>query len=242
MDHLRELKLFGMLRAFESQSEMKNIEELSFEDRLGLLVDAELLVRQNKRLDSRLRNARLRLSACIEDVEAKANRGLDKTVLATLATCDWLRRHRNVLITGFTGTGKTYLSCALAQKACREGFSVVFKRSSALFEELALAKADGRYGKLLLGISRMDLLVIDDFALAPLTAEQSRDLLEIVEDRYDRRSTIISSQVPLDHWHGIIGEPTIADAILDRLVHNAHKIKLKGESKRKEKFPDGDIS
>lgn len=235
IDNLKSLKLFGMLKALEAQSELPDVQELSFEDRLGLLVDAQLITQENKQLDSRLKSAKLRLSACIEDVKLKAVRGLERTVLASLAACDWIKLHRNVLIDGYTGTGKTYLACALAHKACREGFTALYKRAPVLFEELALAKADGSYGKMLQSISRKNVLVIDDFALCPLTDEQRRDLLEIVEDRYDRRSTVIASQVSSDHWHDIIGDPTIADAILDRLVHNAHKIKLKGESIRKEK-------
>lgn len=239
IENLRALKLNGMLKALEDQETVSNIAELSFNDRLGLLVDAELLSRNNTPLQSRLRSARLRLSACIEDIEVKSGRGLDKTNLLALATCDWLRLHRNVLVTGPTGSGKTYISCAIAQKACREGYSAVYERASKLFHDLALAKADGSYFSTLRTLSKKDLLVIDDFALAPLTDEQRRDLLEIMEDRYNRRSTIIVSQVPVDHWHEIIGDPTIADAILDRLVHNAHKIQLRTKvSKRKEEHGD----
>lgn len=239
LDNLRKLKLNGMVKALENQMEMKDIKDLSFEDRLGLLVEAELLVRDNKQLVSRLKTANLRLSACIEDLDLKAGRGLDKSNIVALSSCDWLRLHRNVLVTGPTGSGKTYTSCALAQKACREGFAVVYERASKLFHDLSLAKATGKYQSLLSGLSKKSLLVIDDFALAPLTDEQRRDLLEIVEDRYNRRSTIVVSQVPHDHWHEIIGDPTIADAILDRLVHNAHKLQLKTKvSKRKEESGD----
>lgn len=239
MDNLRTLKLNGMLKALEGQEAVANIEELSFDDRLGLLVDAEILSRSNKQLQSRLKTARLRLSACIEDLEIKSGRGLDKTNVVALSTCDWLRLHRNILVTGPTGSGKTYVSCALAQKACREGYSATYERASKLFHDLSLAKADGSYLSMLRALSKKDLLVIDDFALAPLTDEQRRDLLEIMEDRYNRRSTIVVSQVPADHWHEIIGDPTIADAILDRLVHNAHKIQLRTKvSKRKEEHGD----
>lgn len=235
LDNLRKLKLNGMLKALESQMEMTDIGDLSFEDRLGLLVEAELLACGNRQLTSRLKSANLRLSACIEDLDLKAGRGLDKSNIVALSSCDWLRLHRNVLVTGPTGSGKTYTSCALAQKACREGFTVVYERASKLFHDLSLAKATGKYLSVLAGLSKKSLLVIDDFALAPLTDEQRRDLLEIVEDRYNRRSTIVVSQVPHDHWHEIIGDPTIADAILDRLVHNAHKLQLKSKvSKRKE--------
>lgn len=241
LDNMKTLKLFGMVRALESQSEMKEIDELVFEDRLGLLVDAEMIERENKQLQSRLKTAKLRLAACMEDLDTKAARGLDRAAIAGLASCDWIRRHRNVLVTGPTGAGKTYVSCALAQKACRERFSVVYERASKLFHDLAIAKADGRYGKLLSNMAKKDLLVIDDFAMSPLTDEQRRDLLEIVEDRYDRRSTVIASQVPVEHWHEIIGDPTIADAILDRLVHNAHKLCIKGESIRKKKAKDDNL-
>jgi DNA replication protein DnaC len=239
IDNLRALRLFGMLNALQSQTEMKDITDLSFEDRLGLLVDAEVLTRDNTQLQSRLKTAKLRLSACIEDLDIKAGRGLDKANVLALSTCEWLRLHRNILVTGPTGSGKTYVSCAIAQKACREGYTVLYERASKLFHDLALAKADGRYLKILSTIAKKDLLVIDDFALAPLTDEQRRDLLEIVDDRYNRRSTIIISQVPSDHWHEIIGDPTIADAILDRLIHNAHKIQLKAKvSKRREEHAD----
>jgi DNA replication protein DnaC len=239
LDGLRKLKLHGMSKALEDQDALANIGELSFDDRLGLLVDAELLSRGNRQLQSRLRAARLRLSACVEDLELKTGRGLDKTNLVALSSCDWLRLHRNILVTGPTGSGKTYVSCALAQKACREGYSAIYERASKLFHDLSLAKADGSYLEKLTTLGKKDLLVIDDFALAPLTDEQRRDLLEIMEDRYNRRSTIVVSQVPPDHWHEIIGDPTIADAILDRLVHNAHKIQLRTKvSKRKEESGD----
>jgi len=239
LDNLRSLKLFGMLKALEDQLNMNNLTDFSFEDRLGLLVESEILVRGNKKLQSRLKTAKLRLSACVEDLDLKPGRGLDKGAIMSLSTCDWLRLHRNILITGPTGSGKTFVSCAVAQKACREGYTVVYERASKLFHDLALAKADGRYFKILANIAKKDLLVIDDFALAPLTDEQRRDLLEILEDRYNRRSTIVVSQVPSDHWHEIIGDPTIADAILDRLVHNAHKLHLKTKiSKRKEENAD----
>lgn len=239
LDNLRKLKLNGMLNALETQMNMADIGDLSFEDRLGLLVEAELLSKNNKALFSRLKTANLRLSACIEDLDLKAGRGLDKSNIVALSSCDWLRLHRNVIVTGPTGSGKTYVSCALAQKACREGFPVLYERASKLFHDLALAKATGKYLSTLNTLSKKSLLVIDDFALAPLTDEQRRDLLEIVEDRYNRRSTIVVSQVPHDHWHEIIGDPTIADAILDRLVHNAHKLQLKTKvSKRKEETGD----
>ena len=233
IDNMKTLKLFAMVRTLETQMEIKDIEEMNFTDRLGLLVDAELIARENKRLQSRLSTAKLRLSACIEDLDIKANRGLDRTVIASLATSEWLKRHQNIIITGLCGAGKTYVACALAQRACRDGYTVIYERAPKLFQDLALAKADGRYHKIMTNLAKKDLIIIDDFALAPLTDEQRRDLLEIVEERYDRRSTMMVSQVPTNYWHDIIGDPTIADAILDRLIHNAHKLALKGKTRRK---------
>jgi len=239
IDNMRTLKLFGMIKALEAQADVQEIAGLSFEDRLGLLVDAELIARENKQLQSRMKSAKLRLSACIEDLDVQSNRGLDRSAVASLSTCDWIKRCRNILVTGPTGAGKTYVSCAIAQKACRAGYTVVYERATKLFHDLALAKADGRYYKILSTLAKKDLIVIDDFALAPLTDEQRRDLLEIVEERYNRKSTLIASQIPVDHWHDIIGDPTIADAILDRLIHNAHKLCLKTKvSKRKESHQD----
>lgn len=235
IDHMRTLRLFGMARALETQLELKEARELSFEERLGLLLDAEMVARENKSLETRLKAAKLRLSASLEDLELRASRGLDRSVITALATSDWVLSKQNVLITGPTGAGKTYLACALAQKACRLGFSVLYFRAPILFQDLSVAKADGRYRRLLASITKCQLIVLDDFALAPLTDEQRRDLLEILEHRYESSSTIIASQLPLDHWHDVIGDPTIADAILDRLIHNAHPINLKGESMRKKK-------
>ena len=224
-----------MARALEAQLELKEARELSFEERLGMILDAEALAQDNKRTDSRLRNAKLKLPACMEDLKIKSSRGIDRAVITALASCDWIRAKQNVLITGPTGAGKTYLACALAHAACRHGFTTIYHRAITLFDDLVVAKADGRYKRILSNIESKKLLVLDDFGLSTLTAENRRDLLEIMEQRYDISSTIITSQFEDEHWHDIIGDPTIADAILDRTVHNAHKIKVKGASIRKEK-------
>jgi DNA replication protein DnaC len=235
INNLRNLKLFGMIDALEAQMHTPEASDLVFEDRLGLLADAELAARENRRLESRLKGAKLRHSVCVEDVDLKAPRGLDRALWSTLVTSQWIQAHQNVAITGPTGAGKSFLACALAQKACRDGYTSLYERASRFFNDLSLAKATGTYSKLLDSLSRKDLIVLDDFALAPLTDEQRRDLLEITDDRYGRRSTIISSQLPVEHWHEVIGDPTIADAILDRFVHNAHRIALSpnAESMRK---------
>jgi len=234
IDGLKTLKLFGMLKALESQLAAPDVSALCFEERLGLLVDTELTERDNRRVQTRLKLAKLAHKALIEDFDAKSARGVDRAELAALATSDWVRRHRNVLVEGKTGVGKSYLACALAQKACRDGFTVSFDRISRLFQELSIARADGRYTKVLASLARKDLLVLDDFGLFTLTDEQRQDLLEIVEDRYGKGSLIITSQVPVDQWHDVVGDPTLADAILDRVVHNSHKLKLKGPSRRKD--------
>lgn len=233
LEKLQTLRLSGMRKALSEQQQMPQIDSLGFEERLGLLIDREVTERENRRLETQLKKAKLRHSCCLEDLEIKASRGLDKTLILTLAACTWIARGINVLICGPTGVGKSYLACALGHKACLEGYSVLYLRLPRLFEELRLAKADGRYGKLMLGYAKTDLLILDDWGLTPMTDPQRRDLLEILEDRYGKRSTIVTSQLPVPAWHEAIGDPTLADAILDRLVHNAYKIGLKGDSMRK---------
>lgn len=233
LEKLQTLRLAGMLKAFSEQLQIPDIHNLGFEERFSLLVDRELTERDNRRLSTRLKKARLRQSACLEDLDVKTSRGLDKALILSLAACTWIARSLNVLICGPTGVGKSYLACALAHKACLEGYSTLYLRLPRLFEDLRLAKADGRYGKLMLGYAKTDLLILDDWGLTSMTDPQRRDLLELLEDRYGRRSTIVTSQLPVSAWHEAIGDPTLADAILDRLVHNAHKIELKGESMRK---------
>jgi DNA replication protein DnaC len=222
-----------MAKALEEQMATEDINSLSFEERLGLMVDREMMERENRRLTARLRKAKLRLPACMEDIDYRQKRGLDKSLMMALASCAWIKNHHNVIITGPTGAGKSYLACALAHKACLEGYSALYRRLPNLLRELAMARGDGRYPKVMAAYARADLLTLDDWGLYPLNQEQRLDLLELLEDRYGLKSTIVTAQVPVEAWHEVIGDPTLADAILDRLVHNAHKIQLKGESMRK---------
>jgi len=214
------------------QQQAKVFEDLSFDERLGLLADQEITCRENLRLQSRLRKAKLR-GACFEDINFQKSRGLDKSLLAALASGNWIREHLNLLITGPCGVGKSFIAAALGHKACLLGFKVFYFRTSRLFEELALAHGDGTFSKRLTQIQNADLLILDDWGIQTFSDSQRRDLLEIFEDRYNQKSTLVTSQLPVDHWHQVIGNPTLADAILDRLVHNAYKINLKGDSLRK---------
>ena len=233
LDKLNELRLVGMRSALIEQHDLPDIDALSFDERLGLLVEREYTVRADRRLQTRLRKAKLRQNAAIEDIDYRAPRGLDKSLIAELANDTWIRNGLNILITGPTGVGKTWIACALAHKACRDGYTVLYHRLPRLLEELTIAHADGRFAKLMRGFARTDLIVLDDWGLAKLTDPQRRDLLELIDDRHGHTATIITSQLPVEHWHDVIGDPTLADAILDRLVHNAYRIALKGESMRK---------
>jgi DNA replication protein DnaC len=235
IDKLVELKLHGMAASLREQSQGKDYNDLTFEERLGIMLDTESIERQNRVLKTRLTQAKLRLRACVEDIDYRARRGLDKALIQSLSTCGWIHERLNIIITGPCGVGKSFLACAMGHRACMNGLKVFYVRSSRLMEDLALAKGDGRYLKLLNKLSRTDLLIIDDWGLTTLGNQESQDLLEILEDRHDARSTIITSQLPVDNWHEAIKSPTLADAILDRIVHNAYKITLTGESMRKKR-------
>ena len=237
VDKLQQLRCAGMAKAFAEQLDSSEVDALSFEERLGLLVDREITERHSRQLTNRLRRARLKHDACIEDVDFRHRRGLDKPLVLSLADGRWVRDHLNVLICGPTGVGKSWIACALAHSACRHGHSALYLRSSRLFSSLALARADGRYPKLLDSFAKTQVLVLDDWGLSPLRPEHRHDLLEVLEDRHGVRSTIVTSQLPVEKWHDVIGDPTFADAILDRLVHNAYRLELKGDSMRKRRRP-----
>lgn len=241
LDKLQKLHLTGMARALEQQQVDPNIHSLSFEDRIGLIVDAEEASRATKKLKSRLQSAKPRTQACLENLARVSARGLDKGTLAVLATSVWIEQGRNILISGPTGVGKTYLNCALITSACRNGYSALYTRSQRLLQDLTIARADGSYRRLLTKLAKVDVLVIDDFGLFCMPDDNSRDLLEVIDDRSPAKPTIISSQLPLENWHQTISNPTIADAILDRVVHNSYKLILKGGSIRKSTISDTEL-
>lgn len=242
IEKLQVMKLHGMAEAFQEQIETADSSQLSFQERFGLLVDRQWTWKEGRALTRRLQLAKFKERGVIEDINYQHPRGLDRKLMRTLATSEWVRLHHNVLLVGKTGIGKTWLACALAHKACRDGFFALHKRMAELFRDLATARADGSIGQFLLRLARIDVLVLDDFAMAPLKDYERRDFLEICDDRYQRRSTILTSQLPVAHWHEQIGDPSIADSIMDRLVHNAYRIELNGESMRKQRSrkPDQD--
>ena len=227
--------LYGMAEGLEEQLERPaGVEGLSFEDRLALLVEKEYSYRRDRRVARLLREARLRQSACMEDIDYRAPRGLDRGLMQGLGQGDWIERHQDVLVSGPTGVGKTWISCALGNAACRLGRSVRYARVPRLLEEIRVAQGDGSYGRMMTQLSRVDVLILDDFGLAPLSAVEGRLLLEVVDDRSERRSTIVASQLPLEEWHGVMVDATVADAILDRWVHRAHRVTLQGDSLRRQ--------
>lgn len=241
LEKLNAMRLRVMASTWLEQDKSPDTIALPFDERLAMLVDAEMLARENARLARNLRDAKLRMAeACIEGIDFPKTRELDKTVMRTLASCRWVAEHQTVIITGATGTGKSYVACALAHQACRKGFRAMYRRAPRLFDELRLARADGSYPRLLARIAKFDVLVIDDFAIGPLSDEARRDLLEVLEDRHALRATVMTSQLDPKRWHDHLADPTVADAICDRVLHGAHKLALKGPSRRKTGAADSD--
>jgi len=238
LEDLKHLKLYGMVQALDEQRTNASTQELTFEERLGLCVDAEKQDRENRRLARSLKTAKFKHNACPEDINYRDARGLDRQVISNLLTCDWVEKSLNTIITGPTGVGKTWIACALGQQVARKGYSVIYKRLSRLFEELEIAYGDGSLIKLRAKLAKTRLLILDDWALAPITERGRQELLEIIDDHMGNGSILITSQHPIEQWHEYIGEPTVADAILDRLVHRAHRIELRGESLRKNQKPE----
>ncbi|MDQ3255404.1 MAG: IS21-like element helper ATPase IstB [Acidobacteriota bacterium] len=232
LDQLRALKLTGMADAFVHQLEQPSTHELAFNERFALLVDRETTHRDNRRLTRLLQLAHLKQPACVEDIDYKHQRGLERSQMSALATCDWIRAHHNLHITAPTGCGKSWIACALGNQACRQGFSVRYERTSRLLDSLRVARGDGSYGKRLIQLAKTEVLILDDFGLKPLTQQERHDLLEMIEDRHGARSTLITSQLPVSSWHEYLNDPTVADALLDRLLSQSHRLELKGESMR----------
>lgn len=237
IDKLQAMNLNGMAEAFDRQQHDGKHAALSFEERFGLLVDHEWTQREQRKLARRLKTARLRYDAALEDVEVTPGRGLDRQVILALGACTWIGERQNLIITGPTGSGKSYIACAFAERACRRGFTAHYVRAPRLLQDLAVARGDGSYGRLLAKLAKLDLLVIDDWLLSPLKDAERRDVLEVIEDRAERGSTLLAGQLPIKTWHEVIGEAMLADAILDRLVHRAHKIDLRGPSQREARSP-----
>ena len=233
IDKLNAMRLYAMAQAFQEQVVNPNMAQLSFQERFGLIVDHQMTVLENTRMQSRLKAAKLRFPACIEDLDFRPDREMDRSQIMSLTSNQWVRGKQNILITGPTGAGKSYMACALAQKACRDGHTTFYQRTPRLFHELAVARHDGRYLKLLSSLGKCEVLILDDFLLSSISRDEQKELLEIIEDRYGRRSTIVTSQLPIKAWHDAMQDPTMADAILARLVHNGHKIELVGDSMRK---------
>jgi DNA replication protein DnaC len=236
IEKLQQLRLHTVAKILKEQSHESHLSQLTFEERLGLLIDMELTTRENQRLQVRLRKAKLKHAACFEDINYQAPRGLDKSLLASLSHCQWVSSPHNLLIVGPSGAGKTFLACAFAHKACLLGYTAAYYRLSRLLPDLQLAKGDGRYKKYLEELAKVNVLILDDFGLMPFTEEHRQDLLELIDDRYEKHATLVTSQLPIKHWHQTIGNSTLADAILDRLVHNSYRIEMEGgvESMRKE--------
>ena len=235
IEKLNAMKLTAMAKAFADQMQCPDITQLTFEERFGLIVDHQMTDLENRRMQSRLKKAKLRLPASLEDLDFKQGRGLDRSTVMSLALNQWVTSHHNILVTGPTGAGKSYLACALAQKACRDGYATLYQRVPRLLQEIAVSRLDGRYAKFIAPITKCEVLILDDLLISPLTREEQRELLEIVEERYDRKATIVTSQLPVKAWHDSMQDPTLADAILDRLVHNSYKLELKGESMRRKR-------
>jgi len=235
IEKLNSMKLTAMAKAFADQMQCPDITQLTFEERFGLIVDHQMTDLENRRMQSRLKKAKLRLPASLEDLDFKQGRGLDRSTVMSLALNQWVTSHHNILVTGPTGAGKSYLACALAQKACRDGYATLYQRVPRLLQEIAVSRLDGRYAKLIAPITRCEVLILDDLLISPLTREEQRELLEIVEERYDCKATIVTSQLPVKAWHDAMQDPTLAGAILDRLVHNSYKLELKGESMRRKR-------